>query len=272
MIDNPPGHPHVRFEQWRGRHVVIKTGHPADLRREAHALSLLGKRAVDVVGFVEIDDSTAELVTARLLPGDDLRPLARADDDAATRIIGELITAMRADQDDSVDPTKALPDLSGVLEPLGRCRDSRLPEALLDAALRLGGDLVKSGDAVTVHGDLQHRNVARRSVTEGCRWIAIDPHGWWGDASFESVALLVAPESLLMGSDVIDARGMSGEPLKWRTRRRIEIIAEITGDDLDRLWSWAFVGAVIAEARMITQHDLVHGAPLALAQTLVRVL
>jgi hypothetical protein len=83
--------------------------------------------------------------------------------------------------------------------------------------------------------------------------------------------VLVAPESLLLGTDVTDARGMPGAPLVRRTRRRIEIIAEVTGENPERLLAWSLVGAVIAEARMLVEHDLVHGAPLALAQELLDV-
>lgn len=265
MSASPDEYPHIRFSKRGDRDVVIKSGHPEDLQREAYALACLGASAVEVVDLVQIDGSTAELITVRALPGDDLRPTARCDDDVATRIVAELIATMRVDQGERCGEADCLPDLSGVLEPLRRCRDQRVPGSLIDAALHLGAQLVDSGDPVVLHGDLQHRNIARSLRGHMSDWKVIDPHGWWGDACFESVALLVAPESLLMGSQVIDARGISGEPLLQRTRRRIDIITEVTGDDPDRLRAWAFVGALVAEARMVSQHDLVHGAPLALA-------
>lgn len=270
MIDSAPA-PHVRFERRAGRYVVVKTGQRVDLQREARALTDLGSTTVELIDIVEIDAEAAELVTARVLPGDDLRPLARADDDRATRIVAELIAAMRIGQNAEREAITSLPRLDGVLEPLRRCRDPRLPAALRDAALQLGEELVSSTDEIVLHGDLQHRNIARWVNGDVQEWKVIDPHGWVGDACFESVAVLVAPESLLLGTDVIDARGMSGAPLERRTRRRIDIIVELTGDDPDRLLAWAFVGAVIAEARMLNEYDLVHGAPLALAQVLARV-
>lgn len=277
MSDSPPGHPHVRFERLGDRDVVIKRGDRGKLRREAQALNLLGDNAVDVIDLIDIDlidwgTDSAELITQRVLPGDDLRPLARIDDDAATEVIAVLIRAMRAAQGAGTATASSLPELHGVLEPIERCRDPRLHRSLIDAARRVGLELIQSGDPIALHGDLQHRNIARgRDDDTGVdNWKVIDPHGWWGDSDFESVAMLVAPESLLMGSPVIDARGMSSAPLVALTNRRIQIIAEVTGDDPDRLRAWAFVGAVIAEARMLAQHDLVHGAPLALAQALLR--
>ena len=258
----------MRYARRGDRHVVIKTGCLDDLQREARALSALGASAVEVIDLVSVDSSTAQLITARVLPGDDLRPTARMDDDAATRIVAELISDMRVDQADRPDRTGLLPALPGVLDPLRECRDDRVPGTLVDAALHLGAELATSGEPVVLHGDLQHRNIARSLNGDVSDWKIIDAHGWWGDACFEAVALLVAPESVLLGSEVIDARGMPGEPLVGRMRRRIDIIAEVTGDDRDRLRSWAFVGALIAEARMVSQHDLVHGAPLALAHAL----
>lgn len=268
MIDHPPGQPHVRFDRHGDLDVVRKVGHPDDLRREANALSLLGPTAVEVVDFVELDAHSAELITERILPGDDLRPLARADDDTATRVIAGLIHRIRVEQKSLGTGGRGLPELTDVLNPLRECRDRRLPEYLVDAALSVGEELVESARSMVVHGDLQHRNIARWIVGEESRWRIIDPHGWWGDATFEAVPALVAPESLLLGSDVIDARGIPSEPLVTITRRRMDIIAEMTGDDRERLRSWAFVGAVVAEARMIARYDLVHGAPLALAEGL----
>jgi streptomycin 6-kinase len=273
VSDHPPGHPHVRFEHRNGRDVVIKRGDQPTLRREAATLALLGEPAVEVIDLVEFPDGAAELITQRVLPGDDLRPMARIDDDAATRIIAELVTTLRRNQKPIGGEHPRLPDLMGVLGPLHRCTDPRLPGFVKHAAVRMAEELVGSGDAVVLHGDLQHRNIAR------CRqpgsnhavedWTVIDPHGWWGDAAFETVAMLVAPDSLLLGSDVEDARGIPGVPLMKLTQRRIHIVAEVTGDDPDLLRAWALVGAAIAEARMLEQHNLVHGAPLALAQALM---
>ena len=62
---------------------------------------------------------------------------------------------------------------------------------------------------------------------------------------------------------------MDGRDLATRSRRRAEIYADVTGYDLARLRAWGFVGCVIAELWMLESHDLVHGAPLAVAEALV---
>jgi streptomycin 6-kinase len=115
---------------------------------------------------------------------------------------------------------------------------------------------------VVLHGDLQHFNV----LNSGEGWRAIDPHGWFGDPAFEAAALVANPRGLVEGGD---ARGMDGRDLASRARRRTGIYAEATGYDVDRLRAWGFVGCVIAELWMIESHDLVHGAPLAVAETLL---
>jgi hypothetical protein len=62
---------------------------------------------------------------------------------------------------------------------------------------------------------------------------------------------------------------MDGRDLAARARRRAAIYDEVTGYDEERLRAWGLVGCVIAELWMIESHDLVHGAPLAVAEVLL---
>lgn len=272
MTETVPGHPHVRFERRDGRDVVVKTGLLLDLQREATALAHLASASVQVLDLVSKDGVHGELVTARVLPGDDLRPLSRVDDDTATYVVGDIIVALRAGGEGHSAANVDLPNLSGVLEVVRRCRDDRLPRSLCDVAHSMAEELLDTPSQSVLHGDLQHRNIARSRDSDGVQahaWLALDPHGWWGDRTFELVPVLVAPDSLVLGSNVVDARGMDPTALMRKTQRRIDILTQITGDDPQRVWTWVFVGAVIAEARMLASHNLVHGAPLALAQALV---
>ena len=141
--------------------------------------------------------------------------------------------------------------------------DARLPASTVDAAKGLFADLVAGDTAMVVlHGDLQHFNV----LNAGGPWCVIDPHGWVGDPAFEAAALLANPRGLVEGGD---ARGMDGHELAVKARRRADIYAETTGYDVDRLRAWGFVGCIIAELWMIESHNLVHGAPLAVAEVLL---
>ena len=249
-------HPFAWWAMRDDTHVIVKAGDPGERYREALALRALGAGATDVI---EHDRDLGLLVTRRVLPGDDIRPLAREDDDAATRAIALLAADLHRDQGTG----SGLPPLRDVGVAFDAPHDERLPRHLVDSARRVFDDLItEHTPQVVLHGDLQHLNVL--NMGEG--WRAIDPHGWVGDPAFEAAALLANPRGLVEGGD---ARGMDGRMLAERSGRRAEIYAEVTGYDVDRLRAWGFVGCVIAELWMIESHDLVHGAPLAVAQVLL---
>ena len=247
------------FAWWAVRgheHVVVKAGDRSERAREAMALQALGSGASRVVDH---DASVGLLVTQRFLPGDDIRPLARRDDDAATVAVATLAVRLHADQ----GPGRGLPALSQLGEVFDDPIDARLPTEVVQTARRTFDTLMADAPAaVVLHGDLQHLNVLRDHGT----WSAIDPHGWMGDPAFEAAALIANPRGLVEEGD---ARGMDGRALAARSRRRTQIYAEVTGYDTDRLRAWGFVGCVVAELWMVARHDLVHGAPLALAEALL---
>lgn len=246
------------FAWWARRdddYVVVKAGDTGERDREARALRAFGSSATSVVDH---DADLGLLVTARVLPGDDIRPLARRDDDAATWEVASLAASLHVDQQDA----SGLPNLLDIGSAFDAPADPRLPRSIVEAARGMFADLVADpAPAVVLHGDLHHLNV----LNTGEGWLAIDPHGWVGDPAFEVAALLANPRGLVEGGD---SRGMDGTELAVRARRRASIYAEVTGYDVNRLMAWGFVGCVIAELWMIENHDLVHGAPLAVAEAL----
>lgn len=247
-------HPFAWWAMRAGEHVVVKAGDAGERAREAAALRAFGSGAAEVIAH-----DAGLLVTRRLLPGDDIRPLARRDDDEATRCIARVAASLHRGQREE----PSLPSLGGIAAAFDSPPDPRLPGPVVDAAQwTLAGLLADSADPVILHGDLQHLNV----LHSGDDWVAIDPHGWVGDPAFEAAALLASPRGLVEGGD---ARGMDGRELAARSRRRAEVYAEATGYDLARIRAWGLVGCVIAEVRMIESHDLVHGAPLAVAEALL---
>lgn len=249
-------HPFAWWAFAGDEHVVVKAGEPEERHREALALASFGAGATSVVAH---DRDLGLLVTQRVLPGDDIRPLARRDDDAATREIALLAASLHREQA-CVD---GLPPLTEIGAAFAAPVDERLPRPVVESARALFGELTGDrGHTVVLHGDLQHFNV----LHSGSDWLAIDPHGWVGDPAFEAAALLANPRGLVEGGD---ARGMDGRQLAARSRRRAAIYAEVTGVDVRRIRAWGFVGCVIAELWMIESHDLVHGAPLAVAEALL---
>lgn len=249
-------HPFAWWALAGDEHVVVKAGDAGERSREALALKAFGTGATPVIAH---DPGLGLLVTRRVLPGDDIRPLARLDDDAATREIARLAARLHAGQ----APLDGLPPLRDITVAFDAAPDPRLPRRVVDAARRLLDELLADqGASKVLHGDLQHLNV----LHSGDEWLAIDPHGWVGDPAFEAAALLANPRGLVEGGD---ARGMDGGELAARSWRRAAIYAEVTGYDLGRLRAWGLVGCVIAELWMIESHNLVHGAPLAVAEALL---
>lgn len=231
----------------------------------------------------EPDDSVA-LLLERVVPGYDLRPLARQDDDAATAAVGQVITAMHAAADAvPVSAPADLPALRAIAEafdppqrhpawPTGE-RPPGLEPALVDRARALLAELTAPSVSDTVlHGDLHHANIvcdggpAWRGADhpELTHWRAIDPHGWFGDAHFDAVSMLLD----LHGTTPQAALG-DGE-VRALTRRRAAILADITGLDADRIEAWAVVGAVISELWCLADHGFVQGPPRRLAALLQR--
>lgn len=245
---------------------MVKAGDPMALAREATAVRALGDCCAAVLWeSPESAGGAGVLILDRVLLGDDLHPLVDADDDAATREVAALLARMHDRRRRSGMGTEQLPALAGVATILDSAEvrgDSRLPGYLRDRARALAHDLCSGTEEQRpLHGDLHHGNILRsgpRASDGGSTWVAIDPHGWRGDPVFDAAPALANPRSLPKAD------------LVARTRRRIAIVAEGTGWDRDRIGAWTFVGAVIAEARMIRGHGLVHGAPLALAEGLSR--
>lgn len=240
---------------------VIKGGDPAARNRESLALSVFRHGSVRLVAPL---DATGTFRMKQVLPGTSLAQHA-VDDDAAVRIVGSLINDLHRDQRISALRTPTdLPALVDVLRPLREVSDARLPVDLVRSADSLGRQLVaEENKNVVLHGDLHHGNILW-SQQHG-RWLAIDPHGWWGDPVFEAAPLLCSPASQGVWGD---ARGCDGAAQLELAARRIAILAEVTGFAKERLWSWTFVGCVLAEARMLADYNMIHGAPLGLARRL----
>jgi len=253
------GHNEVWFARRGDEHVVLKVGDVESRAREAAALAAYPDAAARLLAF----DATGALLVERVLLGDDLLPLSRTDDDAATAVVGRLIRELHTTQ--TRPEVHALPSLATLGSVFVSVQpDRRLEPELVDRARALFAELVADADEVVLHGDLHHMNVLRHGVGDAKdRWRAIDPHGWVGDPCFDTAALMANPRGL--GDPLAETRHVSS---LQRVERRIAILAETTGFAPERIRAWAYTGAVIAELWMLEDHGLVHGAPLALAEAL----
>jgi len=248
----------VWFARRGDHHVVVKAGNREARRREAVALAAFSHSSARLL---EHDALNGVLLVERVLLGDDLLPLARVDDDASTAIIGRLVRSLHSEQ--LPLDAGALPPLASLGEVFERSADPRLPGALVKRAASLFTELTADAHEVVLHGDLHHFNVVRDGVGDSAdRWLAIDPHGWVGDPTFDTAPMLANPRALTLAESPDVALLVSA------AERRIAILAEATSFERDRIRAWAFTAAVIAELWMVEDHHLVHGAPLALAEAL----
>lgn len=270
---------HTWFAMQGEQHVVLKVGDAPARRREAACLRAYAAGGDEVeadstrsVACMVLADAEGALLLERVLLGDDLRPLALYDDDAATAIAGSVYARMHKAVAGMGRPAE-LPELgtiSAAFDGYWARADShdagreRLPSALVARSEVMLAELAASSPADTVvHGDAHHQNLLRQgSGTPSDIWRVIDPHGWWGDPTFDAVALMLN----LHGS--LDLAARSTADLRRLAHGRAEILAETAAMDRQRLLAWTLVGGVIAELWCLADHGFVQGGPLKLAQAL----
>lgn len=270
---------HTRYSQtWfadrGGEHLVLKFGGEESRRREALVLRAYERgspETTDPVACRVLDEVPGALLLERILLGDDIRPLAAADDDAATAVAGKVYTRMHAAVAGLPRPAElpALPALQQTFDEYwhrddARGSDAPLPAALVRRAQAVVAELAApTADDIVLHGDAHHQNLLRHGVGDGDDvWRVIDPHGWWGDPTFDAVVLMLN----LHGSLAMSARSFAD--LRAQAHRRARILADTAGIDPTRLLAWTFAGGVIAELWCLADHGFVQGGPLRLAEAL----
>jgi streptomycin 6-kinase len=269
LVERCTGPYHEVWYALRGdEHVVLKLGGDDSRRQEAAALRAYeaGCAGPASPACRLLAEAPGALLLERILLGDDLRPMAAADDDAATALAAGLLARLHAAARRSAAETgrtEGSPALGAVAEAFDRYRDAgadRIPPDLLDRAEQTTRALSAPGpDDLLLHGDLHHQNVLRHGVGgEADVWRAIDPRGWWGDPAFDTAAFMVNPHE----------GGLVRDHPERQARRRAAILAETTGLDRERILDWALAGAVIAELWCLADHGFVQGGPLRLARAL----
>ena len=112
--------------------------------------------------------------------------------------------------------------------------DGPLPGRLVERAASLFDELVASApDPVLLHGDLHHANVLASSRGP---WLAIDPHGMLGDPGYDVGAMVYNPFP--------DDRDPA---LAALVPARVEQLADLGGQPVERVVAWAFVTAILHE-------------------------
>ena len=270
------GYSQTWFVRRGPEHLVLKVGGATSRALEATCLrGYAGKESADTppVACRLVAQTEGALLLERILLGDDLRPVAAADDDLATAIAGAVYARMHAAVARLPRPAQvpALAEIRWPFDEYWQREDSSAP-----TRERLPGDLVRRAadmlselstptpNDILLHGDAHHQNLLRDGVGGAADvWRVIDPRGWWGDPTFEAVPLMLDLH------DSLRVQGTAADALRRAARRRANILAELAGFDQDRLLAWTFIGAVAAELRCLHDHGFVQGGPLHLARSLV---
>jgi streptomycin 6-kinase len=250
------GPPHPATYHWvapavraDGVTVVLKLGLAGDLAEEAAVLTAWrGHGAVRVLAFEPDDAGTAALLLRAAVPGSDLCTLP---DEQAFPVLAAVARRLHG---------------SGAARPEG-VPDSRERVALL----RAGHPLVPApvtGTAVDVlerllataappvlcHGDLHSANVLR----DGDGWVAIDPHGVWGEPALDAGTALHNP-----------VRPWASVPgLPDLLARRVDLLAEGLGVPADRVRDWGLVSAAVGAVWTAEDHGRRDDDVLAVAAAL----
>jgi streptomycin 6-kinase len=213
-----------------GQPVVLKMGVPSDeFRCEVASLEYYGGRGC--VSALQTDYKRCAVLLPHIFPGEMLKPLSFQNDDKATEIAASIMRQLHAVPVQSglhSWPTVADwgRDLVNPVHP-----SPHIPSDVRDHAAKLYVELCESsGPAVLLHGDLHHENI----LLGPNGYIAIDAKGVWGEPEYEAGALLRNP-----GPDIARA-----PDLKAVLARRLDILADETGYDRQRMKDWAFAQAV----------------------------
>lgn len=154
----------------------------------------------------------------------------------ATRAIAEVIRSLQPSFRDS-SKFKSVSQLAKNLDKLEGKIDSRL----LSKAKSLFQELSKDSSSHRIlHGDLHHGNV----LWFNDKWVAIDPHGYFGPAAFEVGAMIRNPYECFPNN----------LPLKKVLNDRLAVLGEVLPFDRNEIRGWAFAYTMMSAAWSVIDH------------------
>lgn len=220
-----------------GSQAVLKIGLPEPEQR-SEILALRHYAGDGIARLLEDDLEGYTALTERLVPGTPLSTYYPERDDEATAIASRVLRALLRPAPDDVDgfgsvegwARRGMQELRATFDG----GTGPFPAHLVERAERLFDELLDSTTTpMLIHGDYHHMNVLY-SNERG--WLAIDPKGIIGDAAFDCSAFLLNP--------IPNIR--TAPEYRALTRRRVDILAEVTGLDRQRIIGWAQAFAVLS--------------------------
>jgi streptomycin 6-kinase len=220
--------------------AVLKLGVPTlDLAREASCLECYQGRGA--ARLLMHDPSLGALLLERVRPGENLKGLEEA---AAIEALLEVMEQLHQ----AHLPELELPTIKDWGQGFARLRGTfngstgPLPAELVSEAERLFFTLAGSmDDPVVLHGDLHHGNILSSHRDD---WLAIDPQGVLGEASYELGAYMRNPMPALIELPNLEAL----------MTRRLTLFSELSSLDPSRIAGWGFSQAVLSAIWSIEDH------------------
>ncbi len=213
----------------RGVPVALKLGwERGSVSRERIWLEHYNRSTHDAVISVLAHDGDAYLMP-RLEPGTSVDQVL--PDEAATEVIGQAIASLsQASHGMASDPGyRTVGDWFTQLERASTAARDGLG-ARIARANDLSHELSQGAEAELLHGDLHHMNV----LSHAGRWLITDPQGVFGDPAHECAAML--RNALALIRDDVPAG----------VRRRVALLAEVTGFEAERIAAWGVAQNVLS--------------------------
>ena len=235
LLGGGAGMPTLAVTTADGRPAVLKIAEPGAMD---HAVQVM--RAAHGRGYVHVlgwDPSHGALLTERL--GADLWTESTNLIDQARVVVPLLRQAWEVPLGVGRQDENKAQGLAGILENLGPRYGNRHQGAVARARQYAEELAATERPEVVCHGDPHPGNVLRR----GDGWALIDPDGFVGERAYDLGVVLRDGCRELLAERSTGERG-SGDAAYRRLREASRLLAELAGDDEDRVWRWGFVERV----------------------------
>lgn len=214
----------------RAGEIVLKMSPPTyESRAELAALRLVA--GPGVVRLIDADPTISIMMLERIRPGADLKEAGLADDESTCIGAERLLAFWREPErrDDLIPLDRWAREL---LEYVPGSRTD-LPEDLLATGAGIAHELLGAPTKqALLHGDLHHQNIL---WSDERGWVTIDPKGLIGDRGYDIATWMKNPWGVHLRDDFLEL-----------ANRRLDIFAEMLGEDRSRLAKWTVFHAALS--------------------------
>jgi streptomycin 6-kinase len=209
--------------------VILKIGYDEQsIINEKQALASFGLNGS--IKFIDYSSQYNALLLQQAIPGITLKSLYRDNPDYVMNCYVETMQKLHYQQQLFEESNPA--HIADWLKALDKPSLKQIPATLLNKAIDLRNKMLASPKPlIFLHGDLHHDNILKH----GNEWLSIDPKGVIGEAEFEIAAFDFMYISELTAT--VD--------VKNRFKKRVELLAQKSGLDAQRIKDWVFVRLIL---------------------------